>query len=108
MFRLWLQQNEALKPFTPQHILPRVHEIIPKRNMERIPYQGEPEVIIYRTISPDDPNTDINPGDWVALSKEYAQAHKEMRGEGKILEKRVPAEHVSWAGTDENEWFYTP
>ena len=105
-FKNWI---EAKQPFTPDHILPNVHRIIPSYIMERIPYAGSKMVTIYHGGSwPEDPVDEIKPGDWVALSKSYAKLHSDARGSGKVIARRVPAEHVSWAGTDENEWFYTP
>ena len=71
-----------------------------------MPYHGEKTVTIYHAGSwPEDPLDDIHSGDWVTLSKEYAEIHAEARGSD-IISRRVPAEYVSWAGTDENEWFY--
>ena len=70
-----------------------------------IPYHGAKTVKIYRGINPKASKI-LRPGDWVSLTKSYAQEHG---GEGSIVvSKEVPSEHVSWAGTDENEWFYTP
>lgn len=105
-FRTWL---EAKRPFTPDYILPNVHRIIPAYIMKRIPYYGQKMITIYHGGSfPEDPVDDIKCGDWVSLSRGYAQIHANARGSKKVIKKRVPAEHVSWAGTDENEWFYTP
>ena len=56
----------------------------------------------------DDPVDEIKPGDWVSLYRSYAKQHAEARGSNKVISREVPAEHVSWAGTDEYEWFYTP
>ena len=70
-----------------------------------IPYFGAKTVKIYRGINPK-ASKSLRPGDWVSLTRSYAQEHG---GEGSIVvSKEVPSEHVSWAGTDENEWFYTP
>jgi len=70
-----------------------------------IPYHGAKTVKIYRGINPKASKI-LRPGDWVSLTRSYAQEHG---GEGSIVvSKEVPSEHVSWAGTDENEWFYTP
>ena len=58
-------------------------------------------VTIYRGV----PNgvTEIRPGDWVGLSRDYAAQH----GGGTVLSKRVPADHVAWAGSSD-EYFYVP
>ncbi len=86
------------------HRLPNVHKIVPYYIMKKIPYSGQSEITIYRGIATGDPAKQIRPGDWVTLKKNYAKQH----GSGKVIEKRVPAIDVSWAGTDENEWFYAP
>ena len=105
-FKKWL---EAKQPLTPDHVLTSVHKIIPPYRMRNIPYDGEAEVTIYHGGSwPEDPVDEIKPGDWVSLDKAYAQLHSDARGSGKVISKRVPAAHVSWSGTDEKEWFYTP
>lgn len=64
-----------------------------------------PRVTIYRAVPKG--VTVIRPGDWVALSKSYAENHR--RGEdGAVLSMRVPVEDVAWAGTDKNEYYYAP
>lgn len=73
---------------------------LPADRRARVPYSGEDEVTIYRSV-PEDVES-IRPGDWVALE----EAHTPSRE--KVLSQTVPADHVFWAGTDENEWFYCP
>lgn len=70
--------------------------------MHHMVTRGQKTVTIYRGV-PVGVN-EIRPGDWVALSASYAQAHER----GKVLSMRVPAEDVAWAGTDKNEYFYVP
>ena len=108
-FREFLEgAEEHIEPHTPDHVLTRVHNIIPVDRMKNIPYKGEDVVTIYHGGSwPGDPVKDIKPGDWVSLTEKYAKIHADARG-SKVISKQVPAEHVSWSGTDENEWFYTP
>jgi hypothetical protein len=55
------------------------------------------EVTIYRGGS------EIKPGDWVALEREYAESHGTP-----VYELKVPLSDVVWAGTDVKEWFYVP
>lgn len=86
--------------------LPNVHRIIPSYRMKNIPYRGESEVWIYRGTGENDPSKFIRAGDWVALSKKYAQQH--VRPGGRLLKKKVKSWDIVWAGTDENEWFYAP
>jgi len=61
------------------------------------PWCGKKEVTIYRGGS------EIRPGDWVALEKEYAESHGTP-----VYELKVPLSDVVWAETDVKEWFYIP
>lgn len=95
----------------PNRLLPNVHTIIPAERMANIPYKkGQSHVTIHRAIRNvgKDSDATIRPGDWVALSKEYAHLHGGDDPNTKLVSMKVPAHHVMWAGTDENEWFYTP
>jgi hypothetical protein len=62
---------------------------------------------------PDNPKNDINTinaGDWITLTKEYAKDHGEsaLRGEYKILSKKVKAKEV-WTNADSiHEFGYQP
>lgn len=85
----------------PEDLLPNVR--FPKHLQHKVPYTpGQRTITIYRSVPPG--ITEIRPGDWVTLTREYADTH----GRGEVLTMEVPVEHVMWAGTDENEWFYTP
>jgi len=70
--------------------------------------KGNPdaEITIYRAT----PGNSINPGDWVTLSKSYAEQHNESQFDGKanILEMKVKAKDVQFAGDDINEFGYFP
>ena len=59
---------------------------------------------IYRGVGPKDPFKTIRPGDWVTLKKSWAKQH----GGAKVLKRVVNAYDIVWAGTDMNEWFYSP
>jgi hypothetical protein len=66
----------------------------------------EDTITVYRGVSTKDPSKGLIAGDWVALNREYAEI---QAGEtGRIIEQQVKAKDVSWAGTDLNEWYYTP
>ena len=74
----------------------------------------EAEVTIYRAV-PDEADIDtINPGDFVTLSRTYAEQHGESgygpMGEdrGKILSKKVKVKEVFSEGNDLNEFGYFP
>jgi len=88
----------------PEYLLPNLHTVIPAQYMREVPWNGQDMVTVWRSIPPDAKDGQIRPGDWVALTRSYAQS----LGRGKLVSKRVPAQHIFWAGTDMNEWFYTP
>ena len=74
----------------------------------------EAEVTIYRAV-PDEADIDtINPGDFVTLSRTYAEQHGESgygpigEDKGKILSKKVKVKEVFSEGNDLNEFGYFP
>ena len=71
--------------------------------------EGDPdgEVTIYRAAPP---GTGIRPGDWVTMSRAYAEQHNESNvgDEGEITAITVPARDVKFAGDDLMEWGYWP
>jgi len=116
-FKVYLLQ-EAKQPLSPDYVLSTIYQrhqsgerpqIIPPDRMKNVPYYGGETVKIWHGgWRPNDPVDDIKPGDWISLNKAYALQHARARGSNKVVSKEVPAQDVSWAGTDENEWFYTP
>ena len=86
-----------------EYRLPNLSHIVPSHLLHHIVALGLPNVTIYRAVPKG--VTEIRPGDWVALTLAYAAGHD--RG-GHVISKRVPAEHVAWAGTDKNEYYYVP
>ena len=70
--------------------------------------RGNPdaEITIYRAT----PGNKINIGDWITLSKTYAEQHNQSQFNGKanIIEKKVKAKDVQFAGDDINEFGYFP
>lgn len=74
--------------------------------LTKIRNNPDAEVIIYRAT----PSNTINVGDWITLSKTYAQEHLErtLDGQGNIVEKKVKAKDIQWAGDDINEFGYFP
>ena len=64
------------------------------------------EITIYRATTGDK----INNGDWITLSKKYAEAHNESQldGKGKVLEMKVKAKDIQFAGDMLEEWGYFP
>ena len=63
---------------------------------------NEKTVTIYRSAT-----GDIRPGDWIALSSEYAKGHSRTKTH-KMYSMKVPVSDVRWAGTSAEEWFYAP
>jgi hypothetical protein len=73
--------------------------------------KGNPDydVMIFRAV-PKDINADIRPGDWVTISRGYAQEHGESRFDGdyKIISKMVKAKDIYTNGDSILEWGYDP
>lgn len=73
--------------------------------------RGNPEamVTIYRSLPPDAPK-EINTGDWVALSRAYAEHHgmhpTDPEKDWPIISAQVAAKHVHFGGNDLVEWGY--
>lgn len=72
--------------------------------LKKIKGDPEAEITIYRAT----PSKEINDGDWVTLSKEYANIHNEssLDGNGNILEMKVKAKNLKFAGDDIREFGY--
>ena len=70
--------------------------------------RGNPngEVTIYRAT----PGNTINDGDWITLSKTYADIHNNshLGGKGNVLEQRVNVRDIQPAMDDLAEWGYFP
>lgn len=74
--------------------------------------KGNPdaEVTIYRAVPDEVTSAEINRGDWVAITQEYARDHGEsvLRGEYKIITKKVKAKDIYTNGDSIQEWGYDP
>lgn len=68
--------------------------------------KGDPdgEVTIYRGI-PKDGIDKIHQGEWISLSKTYAQGEAP---DGKVIQQKVKASEVIWDGNDMNEFSFYP
>jgi len=70
--------------------------------------QRRPKAVlrIYRALPK--PHATFREGDWVTLSRDYAQVHLDgpLGGEGHIIEADVPADTLRFAGDDLMEWGY--
>jgi hypothetical protein len=90
-----------------EYRLPNIHQAVPKDYVPR--EASQKTVTIYRGVPNSVKDATIRPGDWVGLSKKYAADHGTgATGKSKVISIDVPADHVVWAGTDMNEWFYAP
>lgn len=73
--------------------------------------KGDPEakVTIYRAI-PQNINSEINVGDWVTITKKYAEEHGDVRfnGKYKMLSKEVRARDIITDGNSIHEQGYDP
>lgn len=75
-------------------------------------FRGKPdaEVTIYRAVPKDKTIKNINAGDWVTINRDYAKQHGEsvLRGQYKILERKVRAKDI-WTNADSiHEFGYDP
>lgn len=72
-------------------------------------YRGEPDapITIYRAV-PVDAGDEINAGDWVAITKSYAEDHGEGLGDFKVISKQVKAGEIFTSGDSIQEWGYWP
>lgn len=73
--------------------------------------KGKPNqpITIYRAAPK---GAEINPGDWVSLSKKYASLHSRHPADpsldGPVVSKQVLPSEVRWDGNDPNEFGYFP
>ncbi len=74
--------------------------------LKKVRNNPEAEITIYRATV----GNKINPGDWVTPSKLYAEYHNNSQfdGKGNILEMKVKAKDIQFAGDDINEFGYFP
>lgn len=75
--------------------------------------RGRPDalVTVYRALPPDVPQQ-INPGDWVALSRAYCEIHAAQTDnpadDWPIVSRTVPAGEIVTGGSDLIEWGWQP
>ncbi len=70
--------------------------------IKKIKNKPDAEVVIYRAS----PNSKLNEGDWVTLSKKYAELH--AKDKMKVHSFKVKAKDIQFAGDDINEFGYFP
>lgn len=75
--------------------------------MRQVAQKPDVKVTVYRAV-PEDVDA-INPGDWVTLSRTYADIHGKSNIDGyKILEATVPASDLVSDGNSINEIGFSP
>ena len=68
---------------------------------------GASEVTAYRVMPAD--KDELNPGDWISLSKEAAEGYLKASEEAShIVERKVPADHIFWDRQDAKAFGYDP
>ena len=74
--------------------------------LKKVRNNPDAELTIYRATI----GNKINPGDWVTPSKAYAEYHNNSQfdGKGNVLEMKVQAKDIQFAGDDINEFGYFP
>jgi hypothetical protein len=67
------------------------------------------DVMVFRAV-PKNVDAEIRPGDWIAITRGYAQDHGESRFDGdyKIISKMVKAKDIYTNGDSIQEWGYDP
>jgi len=72
--------------------------------------RGDPEypITVYRAVPAEFKDQDINPGDWVTPSIDYAHQHGLRFDNHHIIEKTVPAKHIWSEGNSLHEFGYDP
>jgi hypothetical protein len=72
--------------------------------------RGDPDypITVYRAVPTEFKDQDINPGDWVTPSIDYAHQHGLRFDNHHIIEKTVPARHIWSEGNSLHEFGYDP
>jgi len=72
--------------------------------------RGNPDhpITVYRAVPSEFKGQDINPGDWVTPSLDYAHQHGLGWDSHHIIEKTVPAKHIWTEGNSLHEFGYDP
>ncbi len=71
-------------------------------------YNPDKLISIYRAVPTNIKDTRVRNGDWVAITREYAQEHgwRVLDDDFRIIENKVPAKHLYSNGDSINEWGY--
>lgn len=76
--------------------------------LRRIKGNPDAQVAVYRGVPTEFADQPVRPGDWVTLSRSYAQGHVDstLYGNGKVLKRMVKAHDIYSAGDSINEFGY--
>lgn len=69
---------------------------------------GNHKITIYRAVPTEVEEGAVRNGDWVTLSRKYAEYHiglQDWEG-GRVIEQEVDIDNIWWNGDDINEWGY--
>ena len=103
------QDVETPMPDNFYEMLNKNNDVAIKETMQQLnKARNNPDamVTIYRATTGDS----INDGDWITLSKTYADIHNEhsLQNKGKVISTQVKAKDIQFAGDDIREWGYFP
>ena len=103
------QDVETPMPKNFYEMLNKDNDVATKETMQQLnKVKNNPDamVTIYRATTGDS----INNGDWITLSKTYANTHNQsnLNGKGKVISMQVKAKDIQFAGDDIKEWGYYP
>ena len=103
------QDVETPMPDNFYEMLNKDNDVATKETMQQLnKVRNNPDamVTIYRATTGDS----INNGDWITLSKTYADTHNEhsLQNKGKVVSMQVKAKDIQFAGDDIREWGYFP
>lgn len=100
--RIWNETGEGIQDLT--DISKQYSKDLKYTPDANVPIVLNPEqtVTIFRSVPKG--IKDIEAGDYVSFSKNYAASHER----GGLIKLEVPAKDVIWQGNDFNEWVYSP
>ena len=110
----WLEDNHPdmitrlrrLTVIDDEYRLDKLWAIVPPEELRKLP-EIDLTTSIWRGVPK---GAKIRPGDWVSLSRSYAEAHGDRTTDHASVDSlgRVECSDIYWAGTDMNEFFYLP
>lgn len=108
-FKEWLERHHSplieridrLRIIEDDYRLDNIHRAVPQSQIK--PIHNQERLTLYRGLPA---KSEIRPGDWVALTPQYAAEHARDKTIAKI--EFVEPTDIYWAGTDMNEFFYLP